>query len=422
MINFKSKLLDEILNQSEVEWYKLHEISHFHNGLTGKNKASFENGNAKYISYKSIFNNIAITDEQSDQFELVDVAPTEKQQDLKYGDVLFTASSETALEIGMSSVITVNFTEKIYLNSFSFAVRFKKEIEVLPEFSKYLFRSNFIRSQIIKTGNGVTRINISKARFKDIEVPIPSLSTQQKIVDILDTFTTLTAELTAELTARKQQYEYYRDELLTFGDDVEWRELGELLSEKGYIRGPFGSALKKSFFVEIGVPVYEQRHAIHDNRDFRYFITEEKAETLSRFKIKPNDLIISCSGTIGKISVIKQSDKTGVINQALLILRLDTSQILIWYLKYYLECYPDLIVSNSGGAITNIERRAVIEKIKIPIPSLDEQAWIVEILDKFDALTHSITEGLPREIELRQQQYEYYRDLLLSFPKPDEVK
>lgn len=422
MINFKSKLLDEILNQSEVEWYKLHEISHFHNGLTGKNKASFENGNAKYISYKSIFNNIAITDEQSDQFELVDVAPTEKQHDLKYGDVLFTASSETALEIGMSSVITVNFTEKVYLNSFSFAVRFKKEIEILPEFSKYLFRSNFIRSQIIKTGNGVTRINISKARFKDIEVPIPSLSTQQKIVDILDTFTTLTAELTAELTARKQQYEYYRDELLTFGDDVEWRELGELLSEKGYIRGPFGSALKKSFFVEIGVPVYEQRHAIHDNRDFRYFITEEKAETLSRFKIKPNDLIISCSGTIGKISVIKQSDKTGVINQALLILRLDTSQILICYLKYYLECYPDLIVSNSGGAITNIERRAVIEKIKIPIPSLDEQAWIVEILDKFDALTNSITEGLPREIELRQLQYEYYRDLLLSFPKPDEVK
>lgn len=418
MINFKSKLLDEILNQSEVEWYKLHEISHFHNGLTGKNKASFENGNAKYISYKSIFNNIAITDEQSDQFELVDVAPTEKQHDLKYGDVLFTASSETALEIGMSSVITVNFTEKVYLNSFSFAVRFKKEIEILPEFSKYLFRSNFIRSQIIKTGNGVTRINISKARFKDIEVPIPSLSTQQKIVDILDTFTTLTAEL----TARKQQYEYYRDELLTFGDDVEWRELGELLSEKGYIRGPFGSALKKSFFVEIGVPVYEQRHAIHDNRDFRYFITEEKAETLSRFKIKPNDLIISCSGTIGKISVIKQSDKTGVINQALLILRLDTSQILICYLKYYLECYPDLIVSNSGGAITNIERRAVIEKIKIPIPSLDEQAWIVEILDKFDALTNSITEGLPREIELRQLQYEYYRDLLLSFPKPDEVK
>ena len=209
---------------------------------------------------------------------------------------------------------------------------------------------------------------------------------------------------------------------MTFGDDVEWRELGELLSEKGYIRGPFGSALKKSFFVEIGVPVYEQRHAIHDNRDFRYFITEEKAETLSRFKIKPNDLIISCSGTIGKISVIKQSDKTGVINQALLILRLDTSQILICYLKYYLECYPDLIVSNSGGAITNIERRAVIEKIKIPIPSLDEQAWIVEILDKFDALTNSITEGLPREIELRQLQYEYYRDLLLSFPKPDEVK
>lgn len=185
---------------------------------------------------------------------------------------------------------------------------------------------------------------------------------------------------------------------------------------KGYIRGPFGSALKKEFFVAEGIPIYEQQHAIYDNRNFRYFITKDKAASLKRFTVKPNDIIISCSGTIGKISIINNKDEAGIINQALLILRLDLLQINVKFIKYYLECFPNLIISSSGGAITNIEKREVIEKIKIPIPSLAEQARIVSILDKFDTLTTSISEGLPKEIELRRKQYEFYRDKLLTFP------
>ena len=190
---------------------------------------------------------------------------------------------------------------------------------------------------------------------------------------------------------------------------------------KGYIRGPFGSALKKSLFVDDGIPIYEQQHAIYNNRLFRYFIDVEYAKKLKRFEVKENDLIISCSGTIGKISIIQKSDARGIINQALLILRLDLSKVLVKYIKYYLGHFTNLIVCSTGGAITNIEKREVIEKIKIPIPPLSEQARIVAILDKFDALTNSITEGLPREIELRQKQYEYYRDKLLSFPKKIEA-
>lgn len=157
-------------------------------------------------------------------------------------DVLFTGSSETADDAGMSSAITEKIEGSIYLNSFSFGVRFNNDVPITPEFSKYLFRSNFMRSEIVKTASGVTRFNISKERFKKIPVPIPcpddpkkSLVIQAEIVRILDAFTNLTAELIVaildkfdalansisaglprEIALRQKQYEYYRDVLLNF--------------------------------------------------------------------------------------------------------------------------------------------------------------------------------------------------------------
>jgi type I restriction enzyme, S subunit len=201
----------------------------------------------------------------------------------------------------------------------------------------------------------------------------------------------------------------YLDKLLN-GVAVEWKTLGEVLKPKGYIRGPFGSALKKEFFIEKGVPVYEQQHAIYDRRNFRYFIDENKAENLKRFKVKVDDIIVSCSGTIGKISIINRDDEIGIINQALLILRLDTTKVINKYIKQYLECNTHLIISSTGGAITNIEKKSVIEKISIPIPPLSVQKEIVRILDTFTELVTELT----KELTLRKQQYHYYRDKLLT--------
>ena len=264
-----------------------------------------------------------------------------------------------------------------------------------------------------KKGGGVPHVHGSSIRH--FKIPLPPLPVQHEIVRILDNFTELTAELTSELAARKKQYNYYRNELLTFGDDIPVLSLREVLQPKGYIRGPFGSALKKEFFAADGTPVYEQQHAIYDSRDFRYYIDEERAKELKRFFVNTGDLIISCSGTIGKISIIQQNDLKGVINQALLILRLDPSKVLTKYVKYYLECFTHLIVCSTGGAITNIEKREIIERIPIPCPSLAEQERIISILDSFEALTTDSTNGLPAEIAARQKQYEYYRDKLLLF-------
>ncbi len=202
-----------LLQGAEVVWKPLGEIASMYGGLTGKSKTDFEEGNASYITYKNIFDNIEI---DFSKLEKVKILSSEKQNKVKYGDVLFTGSSETADEAGMSSAITTNIEEDIYLNSFSFGIRFNEDIELIPEFTKYLFRSHFMRMAISKTASGVTRFNISKERLKKIQMPLPPLAVQQEIVRILDTFTTLEAELEAELEARKKQYEYYREQLLSF--------------------------------------------------------------------------------------------------------------------------------------------------------------------------------------------------------------
>ena len=104
--------------------------------------------------------------------------------------------------------------------------------------------------------------------------------------------------------------------------------LADLLQDKGYIRGPFGSALKRPEMQTEGIPVYEQQHAIYNSREFRFFISEEKFEELKRFQVEANDLVISCSGTVGRVTIIKEEDPKGIISQALLILRVDSKKVL----------------------------------------------------------------------------------------------
>lgn len=209
--------LEKLLDGVKVEWKELGEVAEIYGGLTGKSKADFENGNVRYISYKNIFNNIEI---DVDTLETVKVATHENQHRVRYGDVLFTGSSETADEAGMSSAVTTDFEDAVYLNSFSFGLRFNEGVNIIPEFSKYLFRSHFMRTEITNTASGVTRFNISKARFKKIPIPIPSLAEQERIVAILDKFDTLTTSISEglprEIALRQQQYEYYRDLLFSF--------------------------------------------------------------------------------------------------------------------------------------------------------------------------------------------------------------
>lgn len=253
-------------------------------------------------------------------------------------------------------------------------------------------------------------------KYSEFKIPLPKKEVQEKIVKILDKFSELETELETELEARKLQYSYWREKIFKTSNNMV--PLGSLLQKKGYIRGPFGSSLVKSDMVESGVPVYEQQHAIYNHRKFRYYITEEKAKKLKRFKVKKDDLIISCSGTVGKVSIINENDEKGIINQALLILRLNTNIVLPQYIKYYFESltgYKSITSNTNKSAQVNIANRETIEKIKIPVPKMQEQLDIINKLNLFEKLTNDISEGLPAEIELRKKQYEYYRNKLLDF-------
>ncbi|STQ85802.1 restriction endonuclease subunit S [Helicobacter muridarum] len=200
-----------------MEFKSLGEIGTFYNGLNGKKKEDFNSGNARFISYMNVFNNLKANLNAND---FVKVLPNEKQNIIYLGDILFTNSSETHNEVGMSCVITQEPLENIYLNSFCFGFRFNDKGLFLPDFTKYLFRDEAVRKQIIKTANGVTRFNISKKKFQNLPIPLPPLEIQNTIVEILDKLDSLINDLNqgipAEISLRRKQYEYYREKLLSF--------------------------------------------------------------------------------------------------------------------------------------------------------------------------------------------------------------
>lgn len=170
-------------------------------------------------------------------------------------------------------------------------------------------------------------------------------------------------------------------------DSREQVNLSDVLQKKGYIRGPFGSALKRGDMKETGIPVYEQQHAIYNHRNFRYFIDDEKFNEMQRFQVQTNDLIISCSGTVGKVSIINEEDPKGIISQALLLLRANTDKILPEYLRYFFtssEGYNAIVSRSSGSVQVNISKRNVIEQIPLSLPTLATQKKIVDILGDID--------------------------------------
>jgi type I restriction enzyme, S subunit len=258
------------------------------------------------------------------------------------------------------------------------------------------------------------------------QIPIPPLKIQVEIVRILDTFTALTAELTAELTDRKKQYNYYRDRLLTFEEsEVEWKPLGEIGE---FIRG---KRFTKADYVDDGI------QAIHYGEIYTHYgvsashtLSQVRAEMAASLRYAiPGDVVMAGVGEtvedVGKAVAWIGSEKVAIHDDSWAF-RHSINPTFVSYVMQTTRFINEKTKHISSGKVKRLLING-IEKIRIPIPypndpkkSVVEQARIVAILDKFDTLTTSISEGLPREIALRQKQYEYYRDLLLTFPKPEE--
>ncbi|HBQ07256.1 MAG TPA: restriction endonuclease, partial [Halomonas sp.] len=221
-----------------------------------------------------------------------------------------------------------------------------------------------------------------------------------------------TAELTAELSLRKKQYNHYRDQLLSFEEgEVEWRTLGELATLRR------GRVMSKGYIEEnAGVyPVFSSQTARNG-----------MIGSIDTFDFDGNFISWTTDG-VNAGTVFYRTGKFSITNVCGLVKIKNKSGLSYKFLYYWLSTEAKKHVYSGMGNPKLMSHQ--VEKIPVPIPypnnprkSLDEQERTVTILDKLEALTFSITEGLPREIELRQKQYEYYRDLLLSFPKPDASK
>ncbi|MDS0452055.1 restriction endonuclease subunit S [Klebsiella pneumoniae] len=272
------------------------------------------------------------------------------------------------------------------------------KVELNLKFSYYFMK--MIENDYKVPATGIPQL--TKPMIKDIKIPIPcpdnpekSLAIQSEIVRILDKFTALTAELTAELTMRKKQYNYYRDQLLSFDEgEVEWRTLGEITRK-------IASGRNKTRQAEGDFPVYGSTGLLG--------FTNEPAYS--------GDLLLvarvgAYAGLVNAVSGhFDVSDNTLIIHPS------DS-----WNARFAFHQLTHMNLNQYAvGSGQPLITGGMLKNLKVPVPSLNEQTRIAKILDKFETITVSITEGLPREIELRQKQYEYYRDLLFSFPKPDSV-
>lgn len=419
------ELIDKLCPNG-VEFKPLREIGDFFGGLTGKSKEDFIDGNARFISYMNVYSNPAL---KLDLPDFVKINDGEKQNVVQYGDILFTGSSETPNECGMSSVVTTKPSEPLYLNSFCFGFRLIDINTFNLDFLKHLLRSYEVRSQIAKTANGVTRFNISKKLFANIMIPVPPIEVQEEIVRILDSFSDYAAELQAELQARKQQYEYYRNLLLTFNpsaygcgtDDeqkdgvttwgghnykIQWKKLGEIGNICMCKR-----ILKHQTNTKSGIPFYKigTFGKVADS-----YISEDLfMEYKKKYSFpQKGEILISASGTIGR-AVIYDGEDAYFQDSNIVWINNDESMVLNKYLYYF---YQIVDWNVEGGTIKRLYNTN-LSNTPIPLPPLELQEKIVAILDRFETLVNDFTNGLPAEIAAVKDQYEYYRNKLLTFKK-----
>ncbi|MCW6666626.1 restriction endonuclease subunit S [Aerococcaceae bacterium NML190938] len=286
-------------------------------------------------------------------------------------------------------------------------------------FLYHYMKSNF-KKFISKHAVSATVSSIRKPMIEKFKVPIPPLEIQKEIVKILDKFTKYVTELTSELTFRKQQYSYYRDKLLSFEDSdvkVEWKTLGEIFEFKN------GLNKGKEYFGR-GTPIINYMDVYKNN-----YIVPEKVNGLvevneneiSRFSIRKGDVFFTRTSEtvddIGKATVLLEDIKDGVFSGFILRARPKTNMLLPKYCAYCFSTsdFRKNVVRYSTYTTRALTNGGTLSNLKIPIPPLHIQEKIVEVLDNFDKVCNDLNIGLPKEIEQRQQQYEYYRDLLLTF-------
>ncbi|WP_295548131.1 restriction endonuclease subunit S [uncultured Pseudacidovorax sp.] len=398
--------LQKLVGGHEVQLKSLGEIGTFIRG-SGIQKSDFTESGVGCIHYGQIHTHYGTWATETKSFISHELSI--RLRKAQTGDLVIATTSEDDEAVAKS--VAWLGVEDVAVSTDAYIYRHTAN----PKYISYFFQTEFFQSQKKPHITGTKVRRISGDGLAKIKIPVPcphnpkkSLEIQAEIVRILDAFTELTAELTAELiaelAAREKQYDYYRDKLLSFDDGVvELKPLGELAENLDSMRKPITSGLRESG----DIPYYGASGIVDYVKGYIFdcdllLVSEDGANLLAR----NTPIAFSISG------------KSWVNNHAH-VLKFETYAERR-YVEYYLNSL-DLTPYISGAAQPKLNKKN-LESISIPNPPLEDKKRVVAILDKFDALSNSLTNGLPREIELRQKQYAYYRDLLLSFPKPEKVE
>jgi type I restriction enzyme S subunit len=382
-----TNFMDKLLDGAEVEWKVLEEVAKIKNGKDWK---KLGHGNIPVYGSGGV---------------------------IRYVDT-YAYNKPTVLIPRKGSITNIFYVKEPFWNVDTIYYTEIDETQIIPKYFYYFMTT----VNLLELDMGAGRPSLTQAILNPIKIPIPcpenpekSLAIQAEIVRILDTFT----ELTTELNARKKQYHYYRDQLLNFkfpssggvpegrgGGEVEWKTLGEV-AEYSKTRISFEHLDKTNY---VGVDNLLQNRA--GKTESNYVPTSGNLT-----KYREGDILI---GNIRPyLKKIWPADRVGGTNSDVLVIHLIDDMVNASYLYQVLadEKFFEYNMQHAKGAKMPRGNKDKIMEYRFQVPkNPDEQARIVTILDKFDALTNSISDGFPREIALRQQQYEYYRDLLLSFP------
>ena len=395
--------LDKLLRElcpDDVEYKKLGEIATISRGGNFQRKDFLTEG-VPCIHYGQIYTKYGLFADKT--FTFISEECAKKQKMAQPNDIVMAVTSENIEDV--CKCLAWLGDEPVAVSGHSAIIHHNQNAKYLV----YYFHSQMFFAQKRKLAHGTKVIEVTPDALVDITLPVPPVDVQREIVRILDNFTELTVELTAELTARQKQYAFYRNKLLTFDKTEEARIEKIPLGDIGSIC-MCKRILKSQTNTVGGVPFY--KIGTFGKKADSYISQETFDEYRSKYNFpKKGDVLISAAGTIGR-TVVYDGEPAYFQDSNIVWIDNDESVVLNSYLRYCYELKPWKV--SSGGTIQRLYNDNIAKAV-ITVPPLDVQSRIVNVLDNFEKICSDLNIGLPAEIEARQKQYEYYRDKLLTF-------
>ena len=408
-------ILEEIQNCS-VEWKELGEVCDTVTDFTAAGSFASNAKNVKYIQEASFAQLVRTTDLKSgfkgNNFVYVD----EHAFNYLYR-VNLDQESLVMPNVGNCGEIYYIEPENLpYENNVlgpnALLVRSSKENN---RYLFHLFQSGQFQNELAKITSNTGQTKYNKTNLKKIRIPIPPLEIQEKIVQTLDKFTDYVTELTSELTSRKKQYSYYRDKLLSFEDEVyqvEWKMLDAVSEKTTNISWNKIGEDEEFKYIDLSSVDRFSNKIIETTS-----ITKLTAPSRAQKIVKSDDIILGTTRpTLKRFTKITDDYNDQICSTGFYVFRTN-GQVLPNYV-YHIFSSSDFykyLEENQSGASYPAISDALVKKYKIPVPSIEIQSRIVQVLDNFDTVCHDLNIGLPKEIELRQKQYEFFREKLLTF-------